>query len=289
MNRFGLAFAFAGALCLSSLLIFPGCHGAGGTRPIPCNAGLSVFCANILYCDPTAEPKPAFIERRDRLIDLLEQMQPDVVAIQEACDCLLYGPEQRTVQVIVESLSERGLNYDYSFWVSEKMTDLWQEGLAFVWNTDRLDVAPGGIECVHLSESYFHIAMMIRKSLCRMTVLPKSPEGTRMECPPVEIFNTHLDARYDEVRDAQAIEIAGIFEESLDLPESKAVFVGDLNGREMEPFFEPQGWRLDVQNHVDYILTLNLPDEKVVEARVVDLKETGISDHDGLWIEILWP
>jgi len=66
MNRFGLAFAFAGALCLSSLLLFPGCHGAGGPRPIPCNASLSVFCANILYCDPLAEPRPAYIERRDR-------------------------------------------------------------------------------------------------------------------------------------------------------------------------------------------------------------------------------
>lgn len=65
--------------------------------------------------------------------------------------------------------------------------------------------------------------------------------------------------------------------------------MGDLNGREMESFFEPQGWRLDVQNHVDYILALNVPDEKVVDARVIDLKETGISDHDGLWIEMLWP
>ena len=256
-----------------------GCKGDNGDGPVVDDpkTNLTVLNANILYCDPLEEEVELYLARRDLLIEELTELQPDVMAIQEASNCYVFGDAEKTIEAVVDGLADNGLSYGSYFWISEGYEGIWEEGLAFIWNEQTVDVDENEVLCSWLSDHYNYPGMEIIKSLCRVTVAVGDDETM--------VFNTHLDARDEDVREAQTLELTSLLQERL--PDGHAgVFTGDLNRHDAEGYFTPDGWTLLKKDHVDYIFVKNIPSASVVETTVIALKDKGISDHNGLWLDV---
>ncbi|HOO57374.1 MAG TPA: endonuclease/exonuclease/phosphatase family protein [bacterium] len=250
------------------------------------------FSANILYCDITAgEERDSYISRRNDLIALLSEMKPDVIGIQEASICRIYGhpSTDHTIKEISKGLKEHSLNYSYYFWESERIGSLWIEGLAFLWNKDIIQVGKDDIECRHLDASYLHKGALIQKSLCRIKVQPKNPpEGSS----PVLIYNTHFDARNYDIKLRQAEEVSGFLDKEVLKTNSYALFGGDLNYREFKPLFTDLGIDLLLRDRVDYVFSAKFAGDDAKAEAILLYNVEGkpdISDHNGILTTVRWP
>ena len=271
------------SLALLVVVVLLGAPNAGEATGRDAQRSVTVLSANLLYCNPLTESKRSYLDRRARLIELLARLRPDVIAFQEASECLFYHPPERTARAVAAELARHGLDYRQSFWASEEIPGIWREGLAFLWNRRTVTVDPAEVRCLHLTPTYRHHGLRITKSLCRVRLRPA--DTTR--CRPLTLVNTHLDARRRSVRDEQADEVARRLSGWLG-PSSPAILVGDLNDRRMTPRFEESGWSSVIQRGVDYVLAWRATRDDVVGVRVVPLVEPGISDHDGLLTTLRW-
>ncbi|MBT3222329.1 MAG: endonuclease/exonuclease/phosphatase family protein [Proteobacteria bacterium] len=263
-------------LVLVLAIVVSACKGEEGDSPNdPEKTNLTVLNNNVLYCDPLEEAEELYYARRDLLIAELSELQPDVMAIQEASNCFVFGDDQKTIDIVVDGLANNGLNYGSNFWISEGYEGIWEEGLAFIWNEETVEVDEEEILCSWLSDQY-NLGMDIIKSLCRIGVTVGDKETM--------VFNTHLDARDDVVNEAQTLEVAALLQERL--PEGQAgVFTGDLNRHDGEGYFTPDEWSLLKKDHVDYIFVKNIVESAIVETTVLPFGD-DISDHNALWLEI---
>lgn len=261
-------------ICFLTAVLCCSCVSGRGTQ-------FTILSANIRYCDILNESKTKYEYRRSLLIEELFELRPDVMAIQEASKCDIWGTGIDTIQIVAKGLKARGLNYNWYFWISEGFEGFWQDGLAFLWNADRVNLVQDDISCTHLTDRHVDKGMEIVKSLCQLSI--RSIGRSSSKSPTLLLFNTHLDAQYHDIRDAQAKEVASIIDKQLQ-PKTPAILVGDFNSNEIDAFFTPTQWRRKLKNNVDFIFVRNISDVQIFDLSVVQLKEKGISDHNGLWI-----
>jgi len=247
---------------------------------------MTYFSANILYCDLQAsEKRDDYVKRREALIALLAEMKPDIVGIQEASVCKIYGHPSGddTIKEIALGLKKRGLNYGGSFWESERVGALWIEGLAFLWNRETVALDKAHIKCRRLETSYRRSGALIQKSLCRADAAAK--DGGAL----LRVYNTHFEAYKNDVRIEQSREVASILREELAAPDARALFGGDLNSRDMSATYEAEGFITVGADRVDYVFSLGISDEDIA-AEVIPLHSTpgklDISDHNGILVTI---
>lgn len=260
-----------------------------GARPgMAAKRSMTYFSANILYCDVAAGEKRAdYVRRREGLIEVLAKLKPDVIGIQEAAVCKIYGHPSGddTVKEIAIGLKKRGLNYGASFWLSESVGGLWLEGLAFLWNKEAVSLDKTCIKCRHLGNSYQRSGALIQKSLCRAEVSPKSGGS------PLFFYNTHLEAYKDDVRDKQALEVREILRREAVAAKRRALFGGDLNSDAMRTVFEVVGFRLVRLDRVDYIFSSGISPASI-KSELVPLHsipgKQDISDHNGILVTVPW-
>ena len=252
---------------------------------------ITYFSANILYCDlVNGEKRESYVQRRELLIELLAELKPDVIGIQEASVCRIYGHPSGddTVEQIVRGLKERGLEYGAYFWQSESIGSVWLEGLAFLWNSKTVDLSRDRIKCRYLKDTYVHRGAQIRKSLCRAEVSPKNGESVEPQFRLL-IYNTHLDARNNDIKQKQAGEIRSYLKKEVIDKNRPALFGGDLNHKQMKEPFEETGFRLSALSRVDYIFSFGIPEDGI-ESRIIPLHSVqgvpDISDHHGIFSEI---
>ncbi len=247
---------------------------------------MTYFSANILYCDLQAsEKRDDYVKRREALIALLAEMKPDIVGIQEASICKIYGHASGddTIKEIAVGLKKRGLNYGGSFWESERVGSLWIEGLAFMWNRETVSLDKAHIKCRRLEKSYQRSGALIQKSLCRADAEAKDGGA------PLRVYNTHFEAYKNDVRIAQSLEVASILREELSAPGARALFGGDLNSGDMSATYEAEGFKTVAADRVDYVFSLGIPDGDVA-AVVIPLHsipgKLDVSDHNGILVTI---
>lgn len=247
---------------------------------------MTYFSANILYCDLQAnEKRDDYANRREALIALLAEMKPDIVGIQEASVCKIYGHPSGddTIKEIALGLKKRGLNYGASFWESERVGALWIEGLAFLWNKETVALDKAHIKCRHLETSYQRSGALIRKSLCRADAAAKDGGA------PLRVYNTHFEAYKNDVRIEQSLEVASILREELAAPGVRALFGGDLNSSDMSKTYEAVGFKTVGADRVDYVFSLGIPDDDIRSEVIPLLSIPGkpdISDHNGILVTI---
>ncbi|HOC93513.1 MAG TPA: endonuclease/exonuclease/phosphatase family protein [bacterium] len=244
------------------------------------------FSANILYCDLQAgEKRDDYASRREALIALLAEMKPDIVGIQEASVCKIYGHPSGddTIKEIALGLKKRGLNYGASFWESERVGSLWIEGLAFMWNRETVALDKANIKCRHLETSYQRSGALIQKSLCRADATAKDGGA------PLRVYNTHFEAYKSDARIKQSLEVAAILREESADPNARALFGGDLNSRDMSGTYEAEGFKTVAADRVDYVFSIGISDEDI-RAEIVPLhslpEASDISDHNGILVTI---
>jgi len=248
---------------------------------------VTYLSANILYCDIVAgEKRSDYVKRREDLIALLTDLKPDVIGIQEASICKIYGHPSgdNTIKEIVLGLKKKGLNYGSSFWQSENIGAIWIEGLAFLWNKETVSLDKDHIECRHLDASYRRSGALIQKSLCRAEVTAK--DGDR----PLFVYNTHLEAYKDDIRNEQALEISDILRSETEVSKKRVLFGGDLNSGDMRSIYETAGFQMISLDRVDYIFSHGISLEDI-KAEVIPLHSVSgkpdISDHNGILITVL--
>jgi endonuclease/exonuclease/phosphatase family metal-dependent hydrolase len=244
------------------------------------------FSANILYCDiEYGEKRSDYVRRREDLIALLAKLKPDVIGVQEASVCKIYGHPSGddTMKEVVLGLKKRGLNYGSSFWLSESVGALWVEGLAFLWNKDTVALGKEHISCRHLDASYLRKGALIQKSLCRADV--SAMDGG----PPLSIYNTHLESYEDDVRGKQSLEVSEILRNETAVSKRRALFGGDMNSEDMKNIFEAAGFQLISLNRVDYIFSHGISSGDI-SAEVIPLHsipgKPDISDHNGILVTV---
>ncbi|MBI2071305.1 MAG: endonuclease/exonuclease/phosphatase family protein [Elusimicrobia bacterium] len=238
-------------------------------------AGLTIFNANILYCNPIVEREPhaAYMIRLDKLIAKINAIKPDVIAFQEMANCEFdWGARWIEPPKIIAQRT----GFPYIHWISEGFPKIWEEGLAFYWNP--ATVAMENIRCRHLKATKRGAFNgTIKKSLCRGDIRRKDGRLLRL-------YNTHLSGGDLGLR--QLYEILTLV--ARERPEiDAAVFTGDFNFKPDSAgaaWLKNLGFRQDAYNHVDYVFTWNLEEPQAI--RIIDLKSDHTSDHDGLWLEI---
>jgi len=247
---------------------------------------ITYFSANILYCDiASGEKRTDYVRRRDGLIALLAELKPDAIGIQEASVCKIYvhPTGDDTIKAVVLGLKKRGLNYGASFWLSESVGSIWLEGLAFLWNKDTVFLDKEHIACRHLDASYRRSGTLIQKSLCRAEV------STMDGDTPLFIYNAHLEAFDDDVRNKQSLEVSEIIRNESVVSKKRALFGGDLNSDDISNNFEDIGFKLILINRVDYMFSYGIPSEKI-NVELIPLHsipgKPDISDHNGILVTV---
>lgn len=247
---------------------------------------VTYLSANILYCNiADGEKRSEYVKRREDLIALLADLKPDVVGIQEASICGIYGHPSgdNTIKEIVLGLKKKGLNYGSSFWRSENIGTIWIEGLAFLWNKDALSLDDSRIECRHLEASYRRNGALIQKSLCRAEVSEKDDDK------PLFIYNTHFDSYKKDVRNRQALEVMEILRKETGDSKKRVLFGGDLNNKEMRDTFETAGFRMVRLERVDYIFSHGISTDDI-QTEIIPLhsvpEKPDISDHNGILVTV---
>jgi endonuclease/exonuclease/phosphatase family metal-dependent hydrolase len=247
---------------------------------------VTYLSANILYCNiAEGEKRSDYVRRREALTALLAEMKPDVIGIQEASICKIYGHPSGddTIKELVLGLKKKGLNYGSSFWVSESIGTIWIEGLAFLWNEDAVSLDEDHIACRHLDTTYRRSGTLIQKSLCRAEV------STPVDAAPLLIYNTHFESCRGDVRDKQSLEVIGILGKEAVASKKRALFGGDLNSADMGSSFESAGFQLISLDRVDYIFSHGVSSGDIA-AEVIPLHsipgKPDISDHNGILVTV---
>lgn len=234
----------------------------------------TILNLNILYCDPqNGEGYSGYIKRLTALIERLRLLNPDLMVFQEVANCkFIENFKYLNVAKIVAS----NTGTQHHFWKSEGVADIWDEGLGFFWNPQRVQF--DSIRCGHFKTSKRIGLFEIKKSLCRGDLHLPSGETIR-------VYNTHLDVE-ERYSFAQTQEILGIAAKELP-PEAPLALMGDFNNPALSPAIqkiEDFGLSRLAYDDVDFVFTRGL--EGRSRGGVVDFKSAGISDHNGLWLEI---
>ncbi|MCA9524338.1 MAG: hypothetical protein KC609_25395 [Myxococcales bacterium] len=276
--------------------------------------------ANILYWDLGQflagamgyETEAEYDARRDRWVAKIIELKPDVMALQEQWETVKSGqtvinsfadPDfvyriRNSVAEVVELVNAQqipGLHYDYHFFAAQTLVDsvpAFREGLAFVWNSERICVDKSAIQCENLTDSvknsvtvegFGELTYTTRKALCRAEVYQRFGEFR------VQLFNTHIESFDSDVREKQIAEVAARL--TVQLPDGAlGLLSGDFNTDTFtKTTIEAAGWTQVLSLTIDKIFARNLtlPDD-IGNAQTITLKpyQTLISDHDGLWLEI---
>lgn len=235
---------------------------------------------NILYCNPlTDEGRDGYLVRLGRLIAKINALQVDLAGFQEVASC--FFPKDfkwlEPQQIIAQ---QTGLNY--SFWESENIFGLWQEGLAFYWNPKRVDLRD--IRCDQLKTRRRKKLVLVVKTICRGKAY--FPGGQ-----VIHFYNTHLDTEVT-YSIPQTEEILALMKKELS-PEDVVIFAGDLNNYPYDTAIKKikeAGFRELVNGGpvgVDYIFARNL--DAQAKVAIVDFKSDNTSDHIGLLMTLEFP
>lgn len=238
---------------------------------------LTILSSNILYCNPVVEREPyaLYMTRLDQLIDKINTLKPDILALQEVANCEFWWGHR---WVEPPKIIAQKTGYHYAHWASEGRRRLWEEGTAFFWNPNKVHFK--NIRCQNLKSTVpGHVGgglgFKIVRSLCRGDI-------TLADGRLLRVFNTHLTGKIDlHVR--EILDIMGQEAPSMDA----AILAGDFNLESNDPSIQLMravGLNQVIYNHVDYIFSWNLPDPKT--AKVLDFKSDRTSDHDALWLSL---